>query len=76
VEELNIAITHLELRKQELERMLMKPTDFGRSPPTEDLLAMAEISTELAKVVFALDEMIDLKKAIENNAEANGSTED
>lgn len=68
MEELEIAIDDLKLKKSDLQLLMQKPFDYGRSPPDNEYTKITSIGIELAKVEAQLSALMEALESIKHNA--------
>ena len=68
MEEIEIAIDVLSLKKSEIQLSMGKPFAYGRSPPDHEYSVIANYGIELAKVEAQISALIDVLESIKSNA--------
>lgn len=75
MDELKDAIEELDIKRDDLYYMMIKTTEYGRSPLISELLELAKPIEEIGKVMYAAKVLNDLREAIEFNAKHRGDEE-
>lgn len=68
MEEIEIAIDELSLKKSDLQLSMGKPFAYGRSPSDHEYLVITNYGIELSKVEAQISALVEVLESIKSNS--------